>query len=223
MRGTAGKNHERALLKWTHSLPGFYGPRRPVLTLAIALALGLVTALVGHQSSPIPTADVRVAPPAAWRILLLGPAVLPVLALYSPLASLESVSTEQFHRVRARFLVVMASLCSGIFLAASAVVLPPSLVEHVARSIPGWTGIALISGCTLGWRLAWVLPVCLMCPMLYWGIPDPHGQYPWWEFTARPTGDVCALVLNGALLGMGVFLSCLTPWRLQTLRDKFRL
>lgn len=197
---------------------GFHRVRRPGIAIGTAITLGVIAAVMGKWVSPIPTADMQASPPAMWRFLLIGPATLPILSLHSPLACLESVSTVRFHRAHVRFLIVVAVACSGSFLAASAIVMPLEIVARMARGLPGWFGLALISGCLLGWRLAWTVPVCLLCPMLYWGTPDMDGRYPWWEFSAPPASDPSALLLNASILAVGILFYWMTPWRRQILR-----
>ncbi|MFV2097707.1 hypothetical protein ACFHW1_19865 [Micromonospora sp. LOL_014] len=82
----------------------------------------------------------------------------------------------------------------------------------IARSWLAWTGLALLSGMWLGWRLAWTGPALVAVILFYWGT-SRQGEYFWWEFTARPGDDLASLLLSAAILAIGLGAYAATPWR----------
>lgn len=73
--------------------------------LAGTVLLGALTAWFGLVKTPIPMAagsDGTTIP--LWRMIVLGAAVLPILALYSSLADLEQVATRRLRSMQRRYL-----------------------------------------------------------------------------------------------------------------------
>jgi hypothetical protein len=190
----------------------FYA-RRGWVPLALTAVVGLLTLWIGLEVASVPTGrldgSTRV---PVWRLLAMVVGIGPALGMHSRLADLEETGTARHRRAERRHLLDLFLACSGIYLALAALTLSPDLLGIIVRALPGWLGVALVSGRLLGWRLAWVLPSVVLCVLMYWGI-EPDGAYAWWEFSARPYDDPRTLLLSAGLLGAGILAFCVTPWR----------
>lgn len=196
---------------------GFAAARRPGVSLAGALATAVVVAMLGTFEAPLPAAvEEGQARIPIWRLLTMAVAVLPVLALHSPLAELEAVATRRFRHGQRIYLAATVLGSALVFLGGAAIALHPLVLLIIARSWLAWFGLALIAGVLLGWRLAWTLPVLVAVILFYWGFAA--GEYRWWEFSARPPDDVASLLLSLALLCAGLIAYRATPWRRRTWR-----
>ncbi|NIL59532.1 hypothetical protein [Salinispora arenicola] len=201
-----------------HALNLFFAIRSAPAVLAAAALLGAVTAWFGLVETPMPSAlaQEKVTLPL-YRLLVLGVAVLPVVALHSPLADLEVVATSRFRARQRLFLASLSASSAAIFLGTSALVISAPVVEIMARSWLAWFGLALISGSLLGWRLSWMLPSFVAVALWYWGTAS-SGQYQWWEFSARPSDDLPSHIISVVLLAAGLVMYAATPWRRRLLR-----
>jgi hypothetical protein len=191
--------------------------RRAMSVVVAVVGLGVLTAWLGLREAPVPAAvDGGLATIPLWRLLAMGAAVLPVLALHSRLADLEVVMTRRLRRCQRTFLGTMSLGCAAIYLGLSAITLQPLVLVIIGRSWLAWSGLALLAGALLGWRLAWTLPTTMSVVLAYWGY---HGrdQYQWWEFSARPHDDLPSLVLSTAVLAAGLVAYGTTPWRRRRL------
>lgn len=194
----------------------FWIARRASVLLGLAVLLGIATAVFGLQEAPVPTsqAGTGTALPV-WRLLAFGVGTLPVLGLHSPLGSLEEARGHPHSACEWRYLVALITGCSASYLALASVSLNADSIEIIARSIPGWVGLALLSGRILGWRLGWILPVLGLAALTYWGAGTMPATFAWWEFTARPPDDLIALFLSSLLLVAGGLAFAATPWRVR--------
>lgn len=192
---------------------------RPVRTvLAVTVLLGALTAWFGLIETPIPTAvDEGKAKIPLWRMLTMGVAVMPVLSLHSPLASLEMVATRRLRSMQRLYLAGLGIGSAGSFLGICTFVMQPEIIGVIARSWIAWFGLALTAGVTMGWRLAWTLPSLVAIVLFYWGYTG-NQQYQWWEFSARPHDDLPSLILSATLLAIGLIAYAATPWRLRRWR-----
>lgn len=188
--------------------------RRAGSALAVTLVLALITVWWGFATASLPSASPGARIPL-YRFMAMGTAIVPVLALYSPLHDLEGPATDQYWRTERVYLALMAATSSVVYLALASITLPATTLVLVGRSIFGWIGLALVSGRVLGWRLAWVLPVATIFVLLYWGSVDHGYGYRWWEFSARPHDDIAALLVSVVLLAAGAAAMWATPWRLR--------
>lgn len=189
--------------------------RVPSALLAIVLA-GALTAWLGMYETGLPMAARSNTTVPLWRLLAMGAAVVPVVSLHSGLADVEVVATGRL-RWAQRWYLVVAGVGGGVlYLAVSALTVPPSLLLIIARSWPAWLGLALVSGMVVGWRLAWTLPVATGSVLWYWG-DQGNAHYRWWEFSARPSDDLPSLLLSAALLAVGLVAYSVTPWRRRRL------
>ncbi|MET7656803.1 hypothetical protein [Streptomyces sp. NPDC005486] len=200
----------------------FAGPRRPFVALGIAFALGLITSAIGGHLIPMPLLSPGTTAPPMWRFFVLGPAVVSVTALYSPIESLEQVASSTFHAQQKIFLVLVTFSSCACFVASVSLAFPSAMTAIMIRDFFGWLGIALAAGRMFGWRVCWILPVLVLVPMLYWGTADIDGNFPWWEFTARPIEDIGAAAGNVALCLLGTLIYSLTPWRISSARRLFK-
>lgn len=190
---------------------------RPVRTVVAAtMLLGALTVWLGTLTTPIPTAvDQGGVTIPMWRLLAMGAAVLPALALHSPLADLEVVATRRLRTTHRLYLIGLCGGCAAIYLAICATTMPPAVLGIIARSWIAWFGLALIAGSVLGWRQAWTLPSLVAVALWYWG--RGIEGYQWWEFSARPYPDVPSLILSTTLLAAGLTAYGMTPWRRRML------
>ncbi|MER5645888.1 hypothetical protein [Streptosporangium sp. NPDC002524] len=188
--------------------------RRAWVAFALAVLLGVLTAWAGRYEAPVPTAsgDGDATLPM-WRLLTMGVGTLPALGLHSALRGLEEVGTDVHRRAERRYLLCLSLACAGAYLAVAASALDLPVAGIILRSLPGWLGLALVSGRFLGWRLAWVLPAGALCVLVYWGSTGDGGHHEWWEFSARPHDDVPSLLLSLCLLLGGVTAASATSWR----------
>ena len=209
MVSTASRGESRAVWRPARA---FAAARRPGTVLAGAFVTAVVVALLGTVEAPLPAVvEEGQARIPIWRLLTLAVAVLPVLALHSPLAELEAVATGRFRRAQRIHLAATVLGSVLVFLGGAAIGLHPLVLLVIARAWLAWFGLALIAGVLLGWRLAWTLPALVAVILFYWGFAA--GEYRWWEFTARPPDDPASLLLSLALLGAGLIAYGVTPWR----------
>ena len=148
-----------------------------------SIAVGVLTAWLGLVEARLPTAaEEGQAVIPLWRMLVIAAAVLPVLALSSPLASLEVTATHRLRRVQRYYIFSLATGSAVIYLSISALAIHFSLLAMIARASVAWFGLALLAGRLLGRRLAWTLPSIVAIVLWFWGYQK--DGYPWWEFTA---------------------------------------
>lgn len=196
----------------------FLAARRAWTVLVAVVLLGALTAWFGAQTAMVPAAvEGGLAAIPLWRLLAMGAAVLPVLALHSRLADLEVVATQRLRRHQRTYLCAMSLGCATIYLGISATTLHPLVLVIMGRSWLAWWGVALVAGALLGWRLAWTLPAVMSVGFAYWGY---HDGYRWWEFSARPHDDLPSLALSVGLLAAGLAAYAATPWRRRRLADR---
>lgn len=187
------------------------------ITLAVVIGLAGLTAWLGTFQATLPSASSQsgsVVP--VWRLLAMGVGTLPVLSLHSPLDTLEMTGGERLRSTQTTYLIISAIASSAIYLTIISSAIGSSTTMVIGRSLPGWIGLALLSGRVLGWRLAWVAPAAAACVLIYWGGRGPD-IYVWWEFSARPYVDLAALNVSLALLLVGAVAYWITPWRLSIL------
>jgi hypothetical protein len=153
-----------------------------------------------------------------WRLLAMSLGVLPTLAMHSELDSLEDSSHSTARSTLAFYFFPFTLLLCTVYLTLATIGLSLSTAAIIARSIPGWLGLALIGGRVLGWRLSWVFPAGATCFLVYWGGNGP-GVYSWWEFSARPYNDLPAAIVSLLLLLIGILAYWVTPWRVYALRN----
>lgn len=195
-----------------HPVRLFLTARRARTALSATIVVGALTAWLGLIEAPLPMAIEQGRPTVPlWRLLAMGAAVLPVLALTSPLADLEALATWRLRVMQRWYLAGLAAGSAVGYLGISALGLRPSVIGIIARSWMAWFGLALLAGVILGWRLAWTLPATVTVILFYWGHRD--DGYRWWEFSARPYDDLPSLLLSAALLAVGVTAYGATPWR----------
>lgn len=199
----------------------FFAVRRTRSVLVATVLCGALTAWLGTVDVPVPTISAQ-GPGRIpiWRILAMGAAVLPVLAVQSHLASLEEGVTQTLRRMRRIHLAAMAAGCASIYLSIAALTLHPLIVVVMTRSWLAWYGLALLAGVLIGWRNAWTLPATVAIILWYWG--HQGGEYRWWEFSARPHDDLPSLLLSVAFLAAGLVARSATPWRRHRLRTALR-
>lgn len=199
----------------------FLWARRAWIPLIIAAVAGAVAAWAGHRAAAVPSvADNATLP--LWRLLTMGVGILPVLGLHSHLGTLEAMGTPVRHRAERWYLTAMVAAVHVLFLGIAAAGLPLDVLATAVRSIPGWLGLALLSGRAWGWRSAWILPVVTMCGLTFWGGGDGPADFSWWEFSARSHDDPRTLLLSAAIGLAGLVAYAVTPWRLRRLRTAFR-
>jgi hypothetical protein len=146
--------------------------RRAWTPLLLAVLFGVLTAWLGENEIrlPISAGSGEVTLPM-WSMLAMAAGTLPALGLHSALASLEETRTDIHLRVEHRYLLALSLLSFGGYLAVAATTLDTAILSIILRSLPGWLGLALLSGRLLGWRLSWVLPLGMWCVLAYCG-PD---------------------------------------------------
>ncbi len=195
------------------------GVRRPGGVLLMVLLSGLSVAWLGDTLTPLPTAAGAQSPGTpSWRMLAMFAGVLPVLSLHSRMAELEAVGTTRFYRGRALRLTTLWAVSTVIFLGSCAVSAEGRVLEVMAGALPGWTGLALLSGRVCGWRQGWIFPALVLLLVSYWGVQDETGSYPWWDFTRSPLLEQpTSLGMSVGLLTVGIAAYWMTPWRLRTL------
>ena len=147
-----------------------------------------------------------------WRLVAMGAATLPVLALHSQLADLEQGVTQRLRQMQRRHLAGMGLGCAVIYLGFATLTLHPLVLLVIGRAWLAWYGLALLAGVVAGWRLAWTLPATVAVILWYWGYQG-DGHYYWWEFSVRPYDDIPSLLLSVSLLGIGLTAYSVTPWR----------
>ncbi|MDI6098349.1 hypothetical protein QLQ12_07005 [Actinoplanes sp. NEAU-A12] len=193
--------------------------RRAWWLLAVMVTIGGIVGVWGSLEAPTPTAAGSAgATVQFWRLLAVGAGSLPVLTLASPLANLEAAGAGPFHRLRSIVLGLAFLLSSASILTATAIGVDGAAMLLIARALPAWFGLALLSGRILGWTHSWILPWATLCVMIYWGHSGNPGQYHWWEFTAQPLHHLPSALLAGSLFAAGLLAYTLSSWRLHRLR-----
>ncbi|MFV2011272.1 MULTISPECIES: hypothetical protein [unclassified Micromonospora] len=196
----------------------FLAVRRTRSILLAVAVCGVLTAWLGTVEVAVPSVvDHGQGRIPLWRLLAIGAAVLPVLAMQSHLADLEQGVTRSLSRMQRTYLAGMTVSCASIFLALAALTIDPEILLVMLRSWLAWFGLALLAGVFLGWRLAWTLPALVAVVFFYWGYHS-GGDYWWWEFSIRPYADVPALLLSLGLFAVGLAAYRMTPWRRRHLR-----
>lgn len=218
MDGTANDTDVAAEPTDASPLRRFIAVRPARTTLTVTVVLGALAAWIGSVEAPLPAAvNQGQATVPLWRMIAMGAAVLPVLALTSPLAGLELAATQRLRTMQRLYLAGLSTSCAAIYLASCAIVLSPAVVGIIARSWIAWFGLALTAGAVLGWRLSWTLPSAVAIVLWYWGYHEDQ-RYQWWEFSARPHDDLPSLLLSVTLLVAGLAAYAATPWRRRWLR-----
>ncbi|WP_199737254.1 MULTISPECIES: hypothetical protein [Micromonospora] len=193
----------------------FLSVRPAATSLAGVVLLAALVAWLGLVEAPLPTAvEQGKATIPLWRLLTMGAAVLPVVAMHSSLADLEVVATRRLHTLQRSILAGLSVASAVIYLSSCALVMQGAVVGIVARSLVAWFGLALFSGVVLGRRLAWAAPTTMAVVLWYWGY-DGAGRYEWWEFSARPHDDVPSLLLSVVLFAAGLVAFAATAWRIR--------
>ena len=213
MHGLAGVRSgapERPFSPWWT----FVSARRAWLAPALAVVLGLLTAWAGPWEAPVPSAtgDGDATMPM-WRLLATGAGTLPALGLHSVLTGLEETGSDVHRTAERRYLLWLSAACFTLYLVIASATLEPLITVTVSKSLPGWLGLALISGRLLGRRLAWVLPAGIMCVLGYWN----GSTQEWWDFGDAAPQDVRSLLVSACLLAGGLLSWWATPWRLTRL------
>jgi hypothetical protein len=197
-------------------LKAFIAVRRARSALAATILCGALSSWLGLYNTSLPTVDNARTIIPLWRLLALAAAVPPIVSLHSQLADLEVVSSRVLRLYQRTYLAGMSFTCALIYLGISALTLPPEILVVIARSLLAWSGLALVAGVLLGWRLAWTLPITVAVVLWYWGYAG-NDHYRWWEFSARPYTDVPSLIVSLALLAVGMVAYWATPWRRKRL------
>lgn len=166
----------------------------------------------------LPNASGPGAPVEFLRLFAVTTGVLPVLTLTSALDELESTAAGDFQRFRTRILLLGFVASSACITLGALVGGDVSALQRLARALPAWFGLALLSGRLLGWRLSWVLPWGVVSALIYWGFDGAARDYRWWEFTAQPIWHRPSLALSCGLLAVGLGAYASTPWRVSALR-----
>src|SRR6185503_16474114 len=91
--------------------------------------------------------------------------------------------------------------------------LPAQSLFPLVRSVLAWFGLALVSGCLLGWRLSWLVPAMAGSALTYWTSDD---LAPWWD-VAGPSTSLASAVVSVACLALGLGAYRLTAWRRRSL------
>jgi len=204
--------------QWLGIVGAYLSTRKALWLLAIVAVLGVVAAGWGSAEASTPTAeDSRGEIVPLWRLLGLGAALVPVLTLASPMQALEEAAGRSYHRLRTAVLAAAFLVSSGCILTGAAIGASTHAIPLIARALPAWFGLALISGRVLAWHHAWVGPGAVMCVLLYWGPNNSSEGYDWWEFTARDAGHMPSLLLSVGLFACGLAAYSLTPWRLRSI------
>ena len=106
------------------SAPGraFLAARRATSVLSATVITGALTAWLGLYQASLPAAfQTGRSTIPIWRLLALGAAVVPVVALHSRLADLELVATRRFRHYQRIYLGGMSLGCAAIHLGISAI------------------------------------------------------------------------------------------------------
>lgn len=187
--------------------------RRVWMSFALTAALCAILPVAGAFLIPMPSesADGGVALVPAWRVLAVGVTFGPVLFCHSPFGEMETATGRNWRRTEMVVLIVNSLVCTTMFTATCLIVFGGDLAMLVLRGIIGWMGIALLTGKLLGWRMAWVGPFAVLPILIFWGYQYP--AYRWWEFTARPIGDLVAWAVVAALAGLGTVAYVCNSWR----------
>ncbi|MFJ8113156.1 hypothetical protein [Streptomyces sp. NPDC096132] len=177
---------------------GVYRIWRTVLAAAV---LGLVGHPLKGEVLAVPSlAEGTAAPIPAWTLLSAFAAVLPCLCLHGPMGELEAMGAKVYERRRmARFALVVLAACL-VHLAVLNLSVTGRTVAAVALALPGWLGIALLSGRVFGWRQSWLLPAVYLAVVGSVGAKDPQGHAVWWDFTEGFTAGGLATVADVTLL-----------------------
>lgn len=134
------------------------------------------------------------------------------------MADLEAAGARPFHRLRSLVLGLAFLLSSASVLTATAIGVDGAAALLIARALPAWFGLALLSGRILGWTHSWILPWAALCVLIYWGHSGNPGEYRWWEFTAQHIDHLPSALLAGTLFAAGLLAYTLSPWRAHRLR-----
>ncbi|MFG3702296.1 hypothetical protein ACGF5C_31075 [Micromonospora sp. NPDC047620] len=195
----------------------YLSARKSLWLLATVIVLAVVAAVWGSFEASTPAAsDSRGSTVPLWRLLAVGAALVPALTLASPMEALEAAAGRSYHRLRNAVLAGATVTSSVCFLTGAALGANLEAIPLIARALPAWLGLALISGRILGWNYTWVAPCGVVCVLLYWG-PSSGEGFRWWEFTAQEAGDLPSLLLSVGLFASGLAAYSLTPWRVRNI------
>ncbi|MEW1610811.1 MULTISPECIES: hypothetical protein [unclassified Streptomyces] len=176
---------------------GVYRIWRTVLASAV---LGLAGFPLKDQVLKVPEFTDGATPIPVWTLLSSFAAVLPCLCLHTPMGELEAMGGKVYERRRlARFFLAAVASCLA-HLAVLALFAPDRTLAAVALALPGWLGLALLSGRVLGWRQSWLLPTVYLAVVGSTGAKDASGRSVWWDFTEGFTAGGLATVTGTAVL-----------------------
>lgn len=200
----------------------FLRSRRTVSGTVVVCLIALCLIIMGSDEFASPTvASEGVEKIPIWRFLVAATAIVPALLLHSPFGEIESVRGREVRRFEHFYLSGLAFTFLVMIVVASTLTSGWQVGLISGRGFVGWLGIALISGRIFGWRLSWCIPSIMMLIFIYWG-QIGHGQYYWWEFSARPVADAISLGLAVSILIVGSLAYWLDQWRLRVVRSKVR-
>ncbi|WP_266604346.1 hypothetical protein [Streptomyces sp. NBC_01214] len=191
---------------------------------AVLIVLAMCNAAFGWIHIALPSAQApggMVSVPFRKEVPVIF-ASLAVGSLSSHMDSFERSASAALGRARwihpgAAILAVTLLVAVSELLASS-----PGQAAVFIRAVLLWAGMALVSGSLLEWKLAWVLPVASIFPVVYYG-RGPSGEVRWWDWTSLPASDPVCWGLAALSLGVGFGLIAASPWRLRRAKRAARL
>lgn len=139
-------------------------------------------------------------------------AALSVGTLHSAMATWEEAAAVRPNRLALGYPAVAVALSLILTGAAEAVVTDAGQACAAVRALVIWTGLAAVSGRTLGWRLSWLLPLVTVFPLTYLA-QAADGRDRWWDWTGQPATQLPCWGLAVLSAGLGLAAVLLTPWR----------
>ncbi|MCY0951889.1 hypothetical protein [Streptomyces sp. H27-S2] len=187
----------------------------PAMAVAFLVVLAL-NAFFGAALLAIPSAEgVRQVPfrrevPVIHASLVAG-------GLHSLMHTFEESPSSTLRRMQLRYLATATAFALLLVGVCEVVLRDAGAGLQASRSLLAWLALAVVSGRVLGWRLAWVLPVSTIFPLVYYGHGGAGHVY-WWDWTSRPAADPWSWALTLVLVIAAPAVLRVTPWRIHSAR-----
>ncbi|MBP2708163.1 hypothetical protein JOL79_30730 [Microbispora sp. RL4-1S] len=188
-------------------------------TVGLLLCAALIAVSRG-QELVLPSASAAGwTPMAVVTLTSLPAAILAIGSRHSPMSTLEGTATSVLARAEAAHAAGAVTLaCGSVAVGALSVGSPPDAAAG-ARDVILFSGLALISDRLFRRSLPWVVPLAGFVLLQWWGVDDELHRR-WWAWPLHRFDDTASWFAALAILGLGLTVAAMSPWRLALLRRR---